>query len=69
MTLSLNDQHRRLNDLEAAFTSLVQALQDAGGPQARDAVTNAAARLRARGRTGAADLLLGDLAEAAYRRT
>lgn len=67
MAMSLHDHQERLNDLEAAFAQVAQALQDAD-PTARAAIHASAAKLRAGGADGAAALLLGDRHSAGYRR-
>ncbi len=65
MTMTLHDHHLRLNDLELALGALIQTLDDGEGPAS---VRAAADQLRSRGAKGAADLLDGTPANAAYRR-
>lgn len=66
MSLNLHDHSLRLADLELALQALVEAFARDADP--RLAIANAARTLRARGARGAAGLLSGRAAEAAYRR-
>ncbi|CAN7289861.1 hypothetical protein LJR164_001455 [Phenylobacterium sp. LjRoot164] len=66
MAMTLFDHQKRLDDLEAALCALVETT--ASRPAGREQVDETIRRLRARGATGAADLLAGDRVEAAYRR-
>lgn len=67
MSLNLHDHNLRLTDLELALQALVETVtvRDARPDLALAA---AAQTLRARGAKGAAGLLTGRAAEAAYRR-
>lgn len=67
MSLNLHDHSLRLADLELAVHALTEALTGSEAAK-RQAVVEAARKLQARGAKGAADLLAGRFAEAAYRR-
>lgn len=67
MSLNLHDHSLRLTDLELALQALVEALAGPGS-DAHAGLAAAAQNLRSRGAKGAAGLLLGRAAEAAYRR-
>ena len=67
MSLSLHDHQLRIADLETALAALVQTF--AGAHAANTfAVSETARALRAKGSKGAAGLLEGAAAQAAYRR-
>lgn len=66
MTQSLWDHHRRLEDLELAFEALRSLVSAEPGREV--ALRNAARNLRARGASGAAELLTDNRATAPYRR-
>lgn len=67
MSLSLHDQQLRIADLETALGALVQTFAGTH-PANAFAVSEAARTLRAQGWKGAAGLLEGAAANAAYRR-
>lgn len=67
MSLSLHDHQLRIADLETALAALIQTFADAH-PANRFAVSETARTLQAQGLKGAADLLEGAAANAAYRR-
>ena len=67
MSLSLHDQQLRIADLETALVTLVQTFAGTH-PANAFAVSEAARALRAQGSKGAAGLLEGAAANAAYRR-
>lgn len=64
--MSLFDHERRLHDLEVALRALADALGPEPDRQTR--LRELGERLRSRGEGGAADLLVGEPAAAAYRR-
>lgn len=65
MTMNLSDHDRRLFDLEVALGALSRSLAESGQlPLVREA----ARRTRVEGAKGAAELLEGARATAAYRR-
>lgn len=66
MAMSLFDHEQRLRDLEVGLEAVVAALA-ADQPMVRRAVDVAAQRLRAKGETGAAGLLLNAAARAYAR--
>ena len=66
MAQSLWDHQLRLNDLELAIGALRSVLS--AEPQSHSALRDAAQTLRSRGHKGAAELLMGEPAAAAYRR-
>lgn len=66
MAMTLFDHQQRLDDLEAVLRALVETVST--HPTGRVQIGEVARRLRARGASGAADLLAGERAEAAYRR-
>ena len=66
MAQSLWDHQLRLHDLELAIGALRGLL--CAEPHNHSALRDAAQTLRSRGHKGAADLLMGDHAAAAYRR-
>jgi hypothetical protein len=61
------DNHLRLRDLEAALCTLVEVLRP-GRPELAADIDEAVRRLKSRGEQGAAALLEGEPARAAYRR-
>lgn len=67
MSLSLHDHQLRIADLETALAVLIQTIAGADATNAA-AVNEAARALRAKGSKGAAGLLDGAVAQAAYRR-
>lgn len=66
MSVSLFDHEQRLRDLEVGLTAVLAVLA-AEQPAVRHAVDAAAQRLRAKGETGAAGLLLNAAARAYAR--
>lgn len=66
MAMTLFDHHQRLHDLEATLCALVEAV--AANPAHRPLLADVRQKLRTRGLRGAAELLAGDRAAAAYRR-
>jgi hypothetical protein len=66
MAQSLWDHQLRLHDLEVAIEALRGVLS--AEPRSHSALREAAQTLRSRGHKGAADLLMGERAAAAYRR-
>lgn len=66
MAQSLWGHQLRLHDLELAIGALRGVL--CAEPHKHSALRDAAQTLRSRGHKGAADLLMGDHAAAAYRR-
>lgn len=67
MSLSLHDHQLRIADLETALVALVQTFAGAH-PANTFALSETARVLRAQGSKGAAGLLEGAAAKAAYRR-
>lgn len=66
MAMTLYDHQQRLDDLEVAVTALVETVST--HPNGRAQLGEVVRRLRARGARGAAELLGGERAGAAYRR-
>lgn len=66
MAQSLWDHQLRLHDLELAIGALRSVLS--AEPHSQAALRDAAQTLRSRGHKGAAELLMGERAAAAYRR-
>jgi hypothetical protein len=67
MSLSLHDHQLRIADLETALAALVQTFAESH-PANSFAISEAARALRSQGSKGAAGLLEGAAATAAYRR-
>lgn len=66
MAMTLHDHQQRLDDLEVVVRALVETVST--HPNGRLQIGEVVRRLRARGAGGAAALLAGEPAEAAYRR-
>jgi hypothetical protein len=66
MAMTLYDHQQRLDDLEVVLHALVETVST--HPNGRTQLGEVVRRLRARGARGAADLLAGEGAAAAYRR-
>jgi hypothetical protein len=66
MAMTLFDHQQRLDDLELVVRTLVETAST--HPSGRAQLGEVVRRLRARGANGAAALLAGEPAEAAYRR-
>lgn len=66
MAMTLYDHQQRLDDLEVVVTALVETVST--HPNGRALLGEVVRRLRARGARGAAELLAGERAGAAYRR-
>jgi hypothetical protein len=66
MAQSLWDHQLRLHDLELAIGALRSVL--CAEPHSHSALRDVAQTLRSRGHKGAAELLMGERAAAAYRR-
>lgn len=67
MAMTTFDHHLRLHDLEAALCTLLEVLRP-GRPELSADIDEAVRLLKSRGEKGAAALLAGEPAQAAYRR-